>query len=305
MPGFFDNVDSPKEATKQYIPPNYEDEDREIGEVFDEALDEEETEVDEGKIETNLDEQENNDEKPTEDKPTKNNTMSNSVFGQPNTTPSGNSGGGFGSAPFTPSFGGGSSSPWQQRQQSSPWGTGNTGGSIWGSGGNNNQKEPINRDKQVIFCDFLDCIVETYDSQGRPGYIPRDIYDLKPRFEVWQKLAAFNPKQIYAMIPVNLMPNTNGDESWIKTLEYFCCSLSAFLQIPPGSCRILAQTLIGQPKEDLISSILHSGMPIGLNDVIYIGIYSGLAGQSNRDQVAAQRCGIDYLDLGILLNNMY
>jgi hypothetical protein len=67
----------------------------------------------------------------------------------------------------------------------------------------------------------------------------------------------------------------------------------------------LAQTLIGQPKEDLISSILHSGLPIGLNDVIYIGIYSGLAGQSNKDQVAAQRCGIDYLDLGMLLNNMY
>ena len=300
--GFFDNVENQKKEEKQYIPPNYEDEDREIGEVFDKALDESETEVNEGEIETALDEQQKDTE---EKKPINNNknTMASNVFGQPSTAPSG---GGFGSSPFTPSFGGGAGSgPWQQRQQSSPWGTGNTGSSIWGSGGNNNQKEPINRDKQVIFCDFLDCIVETYDSQGRPGYIPRDIYDLKPRFEVWQKLAAFNPKQIYAMIPVNLMPNTNGDESWIKTLEYFCCSLSAFLQIPPGSCRILAQTLIGQPKEDLISSILHSGIPIGLNDVIYIGIYSGLAGQSNRDQVAAQRCGIDYLDLGILLNNMY
>ena len=298
--GFFDNVDKPKDEEKQYIPPNYEDEDREIGEELEKALDEEESDVDEGEIETALDSQ----QKSTEEskKPVNNNTMAN-VFGQPSTSPP--SGGGFGSSPFTPSFGSGSS-PWQQRQQSSPWGTsGNSGSSIWGSGGNNTQKEPINRDKKIIFCDFLDCIVETYDSQGRPGYIPRDIYDLKPRFEVWQKLAAFNPKQIYAMIPVNLMPNTNGDESWIKTLEYFCCSLSAFLQIPPGSCRILAQTLIGQPKEDLISSILHSGLPIGLNDVIYIGIYSGLAGQSNKDQVAAQRCGIDYLDLGMLLNNMY
>ena len=137
-------------------------------------------------------------------------------------------------------------------------------------------------------------------------FLPRDIYDLKPRFEVWQKLAAFNPKQVYAMIPVNLIPNTNGDEAWVKTLEYFCCCLSAFLQLPPGSCRILAQTLIGQPKQDLMASILHSGGIItNLKDAIYVGIYSGLAGQSNKDMVAAEACGIDYLDLGMLLNNMY
>lgn len=306
MSGFFDNVESPKEEPKKYIPPSYEpDDDREIGEVFDESLDEEESEVDEGKVETTLDERQN-EEKDNNTKPSNSTTMSSSVFGQPSTAPTGNTGGGFGSAPFTPSFGGGSSSPWQQRQGSSIWNTPGNGGSIWGGGSSgNSQKEPINRDKQIIFCDFLDCIVETYDSQGRPGYLPRDIYDLKPRFEVWQKLAAFNPKQIYAMIPVNLIPNTNGDESWIKTLEYFCCSLSAFLQLPPGSCRILAQTLIGQPKEDLMASILHSGLPIQLKDAIYIGIYSGLAGQSNKDQVAAIRCGIDYLDLGMLLNNMY
>ena len=55
----------------------------------------------------------------------------------------------------------------------------------------------------------------------------------------------------------------------------------------------------------MISSILNSGLAIQKKDVIYIGIYSGLAGQSNKDQVAAIRCGIDYVDLGILLNNMY
>ena len=296
--GFFDV--EPPEKPKNYIPPDYSDEGREIGEVFDEALDEEETDEDEGKIESSLDEQEK--QEPKINQP----SMSSNVFGQPSTTPS--SGGGFGSAPsspFTPSFGGGSS-PWQQRQSGSIWGQGSGGGSIWGGSSNNNsQKEQINRDKQVIFCDFLDCVVETYDSQGRPGYLPRDIYDLKPRFEVWQKLAAFNPKQIWVLVPVNLMPNTNGDESWIKTLEYFCCALSAYLRLAPGSCRVMAQTVIGQPKEDLISSILRSGQVINPKDAIYIGIYSGLAGQSNSDQVAAQRCGIDYLDLGMLLNNMY
>lgn len=285
------------EETPQYIPPDYTPDEEEVKE--EDEIPEIDSDEDEGKIETRLDELSQQKEEEEEKK-----EMTPSAFGQPSTTPaSGNGGTGFGTgpAPFsTPSFGGGS--PWQQRQ-SSPWGQ-SSGSSIWGGSSNNTQKEPINRSKQVLFCDFLDCVVETWDSQGRPGYLPRDIYDLKPRFEVWQKIAAFNPRQVYMMIPVNLIPNTAGDEGWIKTLEYFCCSLCAYLRLAPGSCRILAQTLIGQPKEDLMLSILTSG-PIKKEDVIYIGIYSGLAGQSNQDQIAAQRCGIDYLDLGMLLNNMY
>ena len=61
-----------------------------------------------------------------------------------------------------------------------------------------------------------------------------------------------------------------------------------------------------KPKEDLINSILMGGPTrVEAKDAIYVGIYSGLAGQSNRDQLAATNCGIDYIDLGILLNNMY
>lgn len=295
MSKFFD--DQPKEEV-QYIPPDYTQEE-EIKEE-EEEIPEFDSDEDEGKIETDLDKLSQQKEEKEDKK-----EMTPSAFGQPSTAPaSGNGGPGFGTgpAPFsTPSFGG-TGSPWQQRQNS-PWGQ--SGGSIWGGGSNNNaQKEQINRNKQILFCDFLDCVVETWDSQGRPGYLPRDIYDLKPRFEVWQKIAAFNPRQVYMMIPVNLIPNTAGDEGWIKTLEYFCCALCAYLRLAPGSCRILAQTLIGQPKEDLMMSILNSG-PIKKEDVLYIGIYSGLAGQSNQDQVAAIKCGIDYLDLGMLLNNMY
>jgi hypothetical protein len=293
MSKFFE--DQQRETT-QYIPPDYTQEE-EVKEEDD--IPEIDSDEDEGKIETDLDKLSQQKEEKEEIK-----EMTPSAFGQPSTTPSGSGGTGFGTgpAPFsTPSFGGNSGSPWQQRQNS-PWGQ--SGGSIWGGSNNNTQKEQIDRNKQILFCDFLDCVVETWDSQGRPGYLPRDIYDLRPRFEVWQKISAFNPRQVYMMIPVNLIPNTAGDEGWIKTLEYFCCALCAYLRLAPGSCRILAQTLIGQPKEDLMMSILNSG-PIKKSDVIYIGIYSGLAGQSNQDQVAAIRCGIDYLDLGMLLNNMY
>jgi len=283
---------------KQYIPPDYEsppdddpdnNSDNDVDEINDDTADE-----DEGKTEAIIDRIE--EEKKVVTTPTFGGGSSTPQPSTPWGTPS------FGSGGTTSSPFGGSSNPWgSSNNKPSIWGTPG-GGTTWG-GQNNNQKEQINREKKIIFCDFLDCIVETLDSQGRPGYLPRDIYDLKPRFEVWSKIQAFNPEIVYSLIPINLIPNTNGAEGWIKTLEYFCCSLSAFLRVPYTNCKILAQTAIGQPKEELINSILSQG--INRNDAIYIGIYSGLAGQSNRDLLAAQRCHIDYVDLGVLLNNMY
>ena len=283
---FFKNAEE-----KQYIPPDYDSspsEDDDDDDIDEAIIDSE----DEGKTEEIID----NINKREEEK------VVTSPFGgnnTPSSTPSW-SGPSFGSG--APSFGGTSqgSSPWNNSR--TPWGQPQS--PIWG-GNQKTEKEEINRTKKVIFCDFLDCIVETWDSQGRPGYLPRDIYDLKPRFEVWGKIQAFNPEIVYSMIPINLIPNTNGAAGWLKTLEYFCCCLSSWLRVPYNNCKILAQTAIGQPKEDLINSILMGPSRIDKKDSIYIGIYSGLAGQSNRDQLAAQNCGIDYIDLGILLNNMY
>ena len=292
MSSFFEGSEE-----KQYIPPDYEsppddDPDDSDDTDLDEIGDEEVSDEDEGKVESEIDKIE--EEKKVITGPTFGGGGNQSQPSSPWSAPS------FGSGGNNPSPFGGSSSPWGGGSKPSIWNSGTTWG---GSQNNNNQKEQINREKKVIFCDFLDCIVETWDSQGRPGYLPRDIYDLKARFEVWAKIQAFNPDMVYSLIPINLIPNTNGAEGWIKTLEYFCCSLSAYLRVPYSNCKILAQTKIGQPKEELIESILSQG--VSRNDAIYIGIYSGLAGQSNRDQLAAQRCSIDYIDLGILLNNMY
>ncbi len=296
MSSFFEEK---KEEVKEYLPPNYS-EDPGGPEDDDDDDDEEysESDIDEGEAESVLDKQSKLNEK----------IMTTTPFGQPVGT--GNTTGGWtgpSSTPFTPGFGQGTSSPWGQRPATSPW---NPGGSPFGQQkiNNNQQNQQINRKKRIIFCDFLDCMVETWDSNGRPGYLPRDIYDLKPRFEVWAKISAFNPEFVYAMIPINLIPNTNGAPGWVKTLEYFCCSLSSYLQLPWDSCKILAQSVIGQDKSELMESILvdqRGIVKVNREDAIYIGIYSGLAGQSNRDQVAAQKCNIDYVDLGILLNNMY
>lgn len=232
--------------------------------------------------------------------------MNTSPFGQPASSPST---WGSGVSSWNPTSG------WSQPKQDNFWSTpsaGNTSSSWgyqpWGTpktqpaqGG---QVQQINREKEIIFIDFFDCMVETYRSEGRPGSLPQAIYDLKPRFEVWQKIMAFNPIQVYAIVQKNLLNDINGADGWKSTLEYFSCCLSSFLRLPYKSVTIIAQQDIYQPKEFVLQSVIHS-KNLSTDKYIYIGINSGLSGQSNRDLLAAQNSGIDYIDLGQLLNNMF
>jgi hypothetical protein len=216
---------------------------------------------------------------------------------------SGSGGGGTQPSPWSSPQSSGSSI-WQQSSRPS-WGSSSPS---WGSGGSfgsspSSQKQEIPRTKQVIFCDFLDCLVETYQSNGLPGLKPRDIYDLKPRFNVWEKLAAFNPGRVFAIIPPNVLSTTNGSDGWNVALAYYCCCLSAFLNIPFVNCQILSQSEIGQPKENAILQAIRE-YNIPRNEIVYVGIYSGVAGQSNKDINAARACEIDYIDLNTLLNSM-
>lgn len=296
-------MDTGNNLEKTYLTPNYDDDFDDVD--FDEDIDEEgEDEV----VENFLDKQ-------------KNLTDNSNKM----TTASSN----FGSSPSSPTWGSNSnnSSLWNNPSTpSSPaWGTpqnniwgnnnwGNSGGSSWGSRptsgwgntGNNwsgslGEKKEINRNKRIIFCDVLDCLVETYQSCGKPGLLPRGIYDIKFRFDVWDKLACFNPEKIYAMVPKSLL-NSSNDSSWIVLLEYIVCSLSEYLRSPYQVCQILLQTEIGQPKEETMFGVLR-----GLNkdEVIHLGVNSGLFGQNNKDQVAAIKCGIDYIDLATFMNSYY
>ena len=210
----------------------------------------------------------------------------------------------------------------------SPWGSQNTSPSSWGSSfarpstspawgqstpswqspspgfGGAGQKVQIDRKKKVIFCEFIDGAVEAYGANGKPGLRPRDIYDLRPRFEVWDKLAAFRPEKIFFTIPASLIPESaNGINAWNVTLSYFCCCISSYLRIPYENCQILKQSHIGQGKEEVFSAILGQN-EIAKEDAVVVGIYSGGPGLSDADQVAASNCGIDYIDLNTLLTSM-
>jgi hypothetical protein len=272
---------------KIYIPPDYDSDDEDD---IDDILSE-----DEGAIETYYDNKLKEEEKQQQ-------PMTAPVF--PSQPPQ----------PTTPRWGqptGTTTFPWQNQQaQGGMWGPGGgtwrPGGTTpaWNQGGNT-QKEQINRNKKVVFIDFLDGIVETLNSNESPGFLPRDIYDLKPRFDVWQRLSAFSPERVYIMIPKNLLPSTNGAQGWEATLTYFCCALSSFIRVPFTNCQILVGSVIGQSKESLMLSVINDkNKPIDRNDIVCIGIYSGYNGQPDIDKHAAEVCGVDYIDLYNLLNNM-
>ena len=296
-------MDTGNNLEKTYLTPNYDDDFDDVD--FDEDIDEDgEDEV----VENFLDKQKN-----LTDNSNKM-TTAGSNFGSPsspawgsnsnNSSPWNNP-----STPSSPVWGTpqnnawGSSNNWGNSSGSS-WGSRPTSG--WGNTGNNwsgslGEKKEINRNKRIIFCDVLDCLVETYQSCGKPGLLPRGIYDIKFRFDVWDKLACFNPEKIYAMVPKSLL-NSSNESSWIVLLEYIVCSLSEYLRSPYQVCQILLQTEIGQPKEETMFGVLR-----GLNkdEVIHLGVNSGLFGQNNKDQVAAIKCGIDYIDLATFMNSYY
>lgn len=227
------------------------------------------------------------------------------------------------SPPSSPSpFGSGpvNVSPWGSQPASTPsWGsTGwqNTArpGSSWGGGssspqttwGNStaSQQVQIDRSKKVVFCDFFDCIVEAIDAHGRPGYRPRDIYDVMPKFDVWEKLAAFNPETIYILVSDNMLSaSANGSNAWQIALNYFSCCVSSFLRMPFGNCKTVRGSL-NQSKESMILKVIDS-CGIDRNAAVSIGIYSGGPGMSNADRAAAEACGIAYVDLKELLSKMF
>lgn len=229
-----------------------------------------------------------------------------SSWGQPASSPWNNNGGGS-------TWGGTTNnqqSPWS-RPGGSSWGSswGNNNGTSpgWGSSGstwgnNNSGKKEIDRQKQIIFCDVLDCLVETFQSNGKPGLLPRGIYDIRLRFEVWDKILCFNPSKVYAMVPRNLILSSNGSDSWKIMLEYIVCALSEYLRVPYNHCQILVQSDFGQTKDRMMNAVILKTPGFRKEQAIQIGLESGLYGQSNRDILAAEKVGIDYVDLGQLLS---
>lgn len=197
------------------------------------------------------------------------------------------------------------SNAWAQpQQQSRPmWGSTGTTTMPWNNSSNNSSSGgvEIDRSKKVIITDFQDIVAETIHSNGSLGLVPRGIYDLKPKLQLWTKIGAYNPEKIYI-----LCKNYGGDRGlWNSTFSYFCMALSSFLGFSHLACQAIVMS-DGVTKSDHINFILNNPeFPICKSEAVYIGVNSGFAGQSNIDRLSAEKCGIDYVDAVQLQDKMY
>lgn len=300
---------------EKYLPPDYSEYPREEDEDLDDDDiedydDEEEDENEDLRIEKMLDEQSKYNEdlarsESIELKRVEEREMADTPFGssQPWKTGSSNN-----------NSSAGETAPWEKpAQQSTGFGSWGSGGSSWNntSWGNNSttQKPAVDytrndRVKSILIVDALDCLVESYDSNGKPGILPRSIFDLKPKFDVWERLASFNPRRIYVLFPaIGLVPSIGNTESAKIASEYLAQCIAAYLRIPRDLCSII-HVVDNAVKEQNISGIL-SVNSCGRGEVLYVGVRSGRYGLSSEDISAAKKNGIDYMDLYNLLKGRY
>lgn len=282
---------------QEYIPPDYtgfpgEDDEDEFDEDFDDELLEDESEIETEQVLDN-----------------------NVVIGNNNSTPFGNGTSAWGS-------GGNTSAPWEKPVNNQPawgsaWGSNNNGTSAWGQsswGSNNNSMQNnegnvaqnVNlKKKRILICNALDCVVESYDSNGKPGILPRAVFDFKPRFDIWERLASFGAEKVYLIFPpIELIPGlTIGN--LMTAMNYISSGLAAFLRIPSSNCIAVSPQ---DPKSAMSFSmkcLIPDVNAKNKDDIVFVGVHSGRWGLSSLDLDTAHALGIDYIDMFSLMKGFY
>lgn len=316
----------PSEFDKELIPPDYtghpeeDDDDDDDDTLLDLDDEDDDFDEDEARIEKLLDEQETQYKNEKEEKinMSNNNPFSNNntpIWGTGSTSQPTSSKAPWETTPppAKPTWGSGSGSSWGTGSSwgsSGGWNPGQSNSSPWSQGQIRTNNTPPNntvttvKRKKVVICDVLDCLYESWESNGRPNILPRAIFDLKPKFDVWDKVASFNPQKIYIIFPAGeLVPSFGNKDAAAVSLEYIAQSLSTYLRIPRRNCTILQQMQQGIPKSKTLFGALKDWK--NKDDMVYIGICSGRWGLSERDKDAAHEIGIDYIDMYNLLEGRY
>lgn len=288
---------------EEYIPPDYSTEDQE---AYDQSPEEDDDieEFDEGLEEKFVEEQERLNEKQQQNN---RNIMENnsSPFGAPK----------WGSSQQSTPWGNSQQPPWQQRQyqqttapQFNNWQSPfNNGVNTWNQGGpwqqNNGARNNapttairVNRPKDIVIVDLLDGLIESWNSEGKPNIPPRDIYDVRLKFESWDAIASLSPKQVFIVYSVPYL-NEKGREDWDVVLKYIALALSNYLRIPSFNVIVVRKMIEGQSKEVALRCILDQIPDERRKSLIYTGVYSGYYKLGNGDLSAANNCGIEYADI--------
>lgn len=185
----------------------------------------------------------------------------------------------------------------------------------------------IPRRKKIIFCDLIDVLIESESAiremnQGylsgsnnfkRTGIMPRGLYDIRLKTEVWGKFSAFGADYVFC---VTNQPEKSEEElkTWKVMTEYVMYSLADYLCLPHQNCKCLTKIGFERSSEDvkpgagLLKKALQT-LPKDYKycrgDLVVVGTNSGYQNQSDVDKRMAKRVNIDYIDVIDLLTSYY
>lgn len=183
-------------------------------------------------------------------------------------------------------------------------------------------EERIDRRKKILFVDLLDILIESEsafnsdpnnfnpnNNYKRIGVMPRGLYDIRLKLEVWSKLAAYSPDYIFCLTN---QPGMSKErlEAWNVMVKYVMHSLAEYVRLPYENCKCL--TKFGFSREDpnvkprlgLMKTALKSvpkSFRYTRDDLVVIGSNSGYSNQGDQDRIMAQLAKVDYVDVWDLL----
>lgn len=188
-------------------------------------------------------------------------------------------------------------------------------------------KNSIPRRKKIIFCDLIDVLIESESAvrevnQGyisgsnnykKTGVMPRGLYDIRLKTEVWGKFAAFGADYIFC---VTNQPEKSEEElrTWKVMTDYVMYSLADYLNLPHQNCKCLTKIGFERSSEDVKpgTGLLKKSLQTlpqtyryRREDLVVIGMNSGYQNQSDIDRRMAKRAKIDYIDVTDLLTLYY
>lgn len=185
----------------------------------------------------------------------------------------------------------------------------------------------IPRRKKIIFCDLLDILIESEsavrevgqsgymtpsNNYKRTGIMPRGLYDIRLKTEVWGKLAAFGADYIFCI--TNQAEKSKEDtQTWKVMTDYVMYALADYLNLPHSHCRCLTKLGFDRSSEDvkpgtgLLKKALATipGYKYKREDLVVVGINSGYQNQADIDRRMAKNARIDYIDVQDLLTIYY
>lgn len=196
-------------------------------------------------------------------------------------------------------------------------------------GYNQTNQNSIPRRKKIIFCDLIDVLIEsesavreTTINQGylsgsnnfkKTGIMPRGLYDIRLKTEVWGKFAAIGADYVFC---ITNQPEKSEEElrTWKVMTDYVMYSLADYLNIPHQNCKCLTKLGFDRSSDDvkpgtgLLKKALQT-LPVNYKyrrqDLVVVGMNSGYQNQPDIDRRMAKRAKIDYIDVTDLLTSYY